>query len=376
MITVLHLIDTGGPGGAEKIFLQLATHLDVARFRSVPVVSKKGWLSGQLSGNGLEPKIIPSKGSFNLNYLLRLSQVLRQERADVVLAHLYGSAVYASLLGLVHRTPVISVFHGQTDVSATGRFNGIKAGIVRRGSRRLVFVSKHLRDDLAVTLRSSSRSVVIPNGIDTEIFSPGRDISIRSELDLPARTRLIGAIGNIRAPKAYDILLNAIRILGTRVDRIHLVVAGDADGKLGQQLMRLRDELGLERHVSFLGHRADVVRILRNLDVFVLSSTTEGFSLACIEAMACGVPVVATESGGPQEILEGGAGVLVPPRDPAALAAAIERVLCSPGRAEGMIANASERVKNRYSVTGMLARYEELLMGVAVKSGGRDSGSG
>jgi glycosyltransferase involved in cell wall biosynthesis len=113
--------------------------------------------------------------------------------------------------------------------------------------------------------------------------------------------------------------------------------------------------------VTFLGLRPDVSRILNNLDVFVLSSHTEGFSIACIEAMACGIPVVATRCGGPEQILAGEAGLLVSTGDSESLARGIERVISSKDLATTMTARAMQRVHEQYSLTIMLSRYEALL---------------
>lgn len=375
MITVLDIIDTGGPGGAETVFLQVATRLEPARFRSAAVVSEPGWLSGRLRESGLEPLIVPAKGSFNVQYLCALRRIARQTKADVIVAHLYGSALYASLLGTILSIPVVSVLHGHTDVAPSGRLSALKPAIVRCGSNAVVFVSGPLKKALEPHLRiPASRCVVIPNGVDTDVFRPGRDRSLRVELGLPDDTVLVGAIGNVRPPKAYEVLLRAIHILLARSTRFHLVIAGDCSGPLAEELLQLCHELGIERHVTFLGLRADVVRILNNLDIFVLSSTTEGFSIACIEAMACGVPVVATRSGGPEYILEGGCGVLVPTGNPEALADAVAKVASSKDFGAAMTVMAMKRVHQEFSLSRMLTRYEELLISVVRKRG--EAGSG
>ena len=364
MIRVLHVIDTGGPGGAETVFLQTATRLDPARFESIAVVGGMGWLAKQFQARGAAPRIVPAKGSLNIRYLSTLMRLARQHKSDVIVAHLYGSSVYASLVGRLLSIPVVSVLHGQSDVPEAERFSSLKAAIVRRGSRRVIFVSERLRDHLRPRFRlTPAQCAVIPNGVDTEVFRPGRDRSLRAELGLADDVALIGAIGNVRKPKAYDVLLRAARTLIDRSQRFHLVIAGDSANPLGRQLEQLCRELDMERYVSFLGLRPDVSRILNNLDVFVLSSHTEGFSIACIEAMACGVPVVATRSGGPEQILEGEAGLLVPTADPQSLALAIERVISSQELATTLTARAIKRVHECYSLATMLARYEALLEG-------------
>ena len=365
LINVLHVIDTAGPGGAETVFLQTATRLDPARFRPATVIGGAGWLAEHLQESGLRPHVVPAKGSFNVRYLATLLRLARQHRSDLIVAHLYGSSIYATLVGTLLSVPVVSVLHGQSDVLDTERFASTKAAIVRRGSRKVIFVSERLREHLQARLRlTAAHCAVIANGVDTEAFRPGRDLSLRAELGLSDDTALIGAIGNVRQPKAYDVLLRGARALLDRSQRFHLVIAGDCANALGRQLQQLSRDLGTERNVTFLGLRPDVSRILNNLDVFVLSSNTEGFSIACIEAMACGVPVVATRSGGPEQILEGEAGLLVPTADPAALALAVAQILSSKELAAELTAKAMKRVHERYSLTGMLSRYEALLQDV------------
>lgn len=361
MISVLHVIDTGGPGGAETVFLHCATGLDRDRFASAAVVGSENWLADRVRENGFEPVIAPARGSFNLRYLRQIAAIARKVDVDLVCAHLYGSAVYASVFGALNSIPVVSVFHGSADIAAGDRFTAVKASIIRRGSRRVVFVSQSLRDELANTLKIPfSRSIVIPNGIDTTVFRRATDKSIRNELRLPPDATLVGAVGNVRPAKAYDNLLHAARILADRSDRFYFAIAGECSNALADDLMRLRNQLGLEKRFFFLGLRSDIPTVLNNLDIFVLSSKSEGFSIACIEAMACEVPVVATRCGGPEHILGKDCGLLVVPGDPCELADAIHRIALEPELMTNVSQAALKRVQAEYSLKTMLARYEAL----------------
>lgn len=367
MISVLHVIDTGGPGGAETVFLHCATGLDRNRFASTAVVGSDNWLANRVRENGLEPVIAPARGSFNLRYLRRIAAIARNVNAELICAHLYGSAVYASLLGALNSTPVVSIFHGGADIAAGDRFTSVKASIIRSGSRKVVFVSQSLRDELTDTLKIPvSRSVVIPNGIDTTAFRRERDDSIRNELRLPPDATLVGAVGNVRPAKAYDNLLQAARVLANRSDRFYFAIAGECSNALADDLMRLRNQLGLENRFFFLGLRSDIPAVLNNLDVFALSSKSEGFSIACVEAMACEVPVVATRCGGPEHILDKDCGILVAPGDPGELADAIYRVALEPELIKNVSRAALKRAQAEYSLKTMLARYEALYQDVAV----------
>jgi glycosyltransferase involved in cell wall biosynthesis len=167
-------------------------------------------------------------------------------------------------------------------------------------------------------------------------------------------------VGNIRPAKAYDNFMRAARALADRSDRFYFVVAGQYSGALADELMRLRSELRLENRFFFLGMRSDIPIVLRNLDVFVLSSKSEGFSIACVEAMASEVPVVATRCGGPEEILGKDCGVLVAPGDAHELADAINLVAFEPSLAKRLSEAAFERAQGEYSLNTMLSRYEAL----------------
>lgn len=367
MINVLHIIDTGGPGGAETVFLNTSVGLDPARFRSTCVVNRDGWLAEQLRRHGHEPILEAASGSFNGRYLRNLLRIARAHRTDVIAAHLFGSAVYGGLAAMAARLPMISILHGQTDIVGAGRFTGIKRWIARTQSDRLVFVSEQLQTQLARSLGApASKCVVIPNGVDLERFKPQKDTSLRQELQLADDAILIGAIGNIRQPKAYDVFIRAAQLLAARSPRYRFVIAGEGSGELYQRLLQLRAELGLENTVTFLGLRSDVGRVLGNLDVYALSSSTEGFSIACIEAMACAVPVVATRSGGPEQIVvHDDCGLLVPVNDPASLAAAIERIAMDPALAARFAARGQQRVQERFALRSMLGAYEKLISEVA-----------
>ncbi len=366
MISVLHVIDTGGPGGAETVFLQCATRLDPTRFACTAVIDNDDWLAAQIRAYGHEPLIETAQGSFNAGYLRRLAAIARSVKADVICAHLYGSAIYASALGALTRIPVISVLHGGADIATHDRFTALKTAIIRHGSRQVVFVSESLREQLRGTLRiPDSRSTVIPNGIDTDAFCPGRDESIRSDLRLSTEAILVGAIGNIRPAKSYQTFLRAARLLLDRSDRFRFVIAGQYGGALAEDLLRLRAQLGLEERLFFLGLRSDVATVLHNLDVFVLSSKSEGFSLACVEAMACGIPVVATRCGGPEAILDEHSGILVAPEDPGALANAVNHIIVTPGLAQTLSQAARKRARDEFSLHTMLSRYATLFEAVA-----------
>jgi glycosyltransferase involved in cell wall biosynthesis len=359
---VLHVIDTGGPGGAETVFVTLAAALDRPDSPSAAIVSREGWLAEQVRARGLVPQVLNGQGGFNVAYLRGLVSAIRRKRPVAVIAHLYGAGVYASLAGRMTRTPVIVVLHGHTDVSG-GPLAAAKAAVLRAGAQRVVFVSEALREELLPRLGlRRAQSAVIPNGIDLGRFDPHDSPAVKTELGLPSGALLVGAVGNLRPAKGYDILLEAARRLLDEGLDVHFAVAGDPQEPLYGQLLALRSRLGLEGRFTFLGLRSDAPSVLRGLDIFVSSSTTEGFSLACVEAMACGRPVVATRSGGPETILEDGrTGLLVPAADPGALAAAISTLARDGALRHRMGGAARLDAESRFSVRSTIAAYESLV---------------
>jgi glycosyltransferase involved in cell wall biosynthesis len=370
MITVLQVIDTGGPGGAETIFLHTATKLDPRRFRTISLVSRDGWLADQLRAQGDVPLIRDAAGSFKLRYLWHMTRLVREMQVDVIVAHLFGSAVYAGLASLATGVPAIAILHGQSDINDIGRLAMLKRLFVRRLPQRIVFVSDVLRARLSGALMlPRGKCVVIPNGVDVDRFRPRDRGTLRNSLGIPADSILVGAVGNIRRPKGYEVLLHAAHSLHAQSSRYHFVVVGEGSGSLYKDLLRLRSQLGLNDVFHFLGMRDDVAALLPAFDIFALSSHTEGFSIACVEAMACGVPVVGTRCGGPEEIVEHEiSGLLVPANDSAALAGAIHRVAMDDGLAGQLARHGLVRAHSRFTLSTMLTSYEKLLQEAASKS--------
>jgi glycosyltransferase involved in cell wall biosynthesis len=358
---ILYLIDTGGPGGAESVFSTLVERLDPARWRPVPVVPVQDWLFRRLQSRGFEPLLLPSRRSFDVSYLARIIRVARGERVSLIHAHLLAASVYGSVAGYVVGLPVVCTFHGKADVSPGGRLLSVKLRIMRQLACRIVFVSQSLQEFFISLGLDPGKTEVIHNGIDMQDFAAGADQSFRRELAIGEDEVLIGAIGNIRRPKAYPILLRAAGLLKEQGLPCRFVIVGDTDGEhaLYGELVALRETLGLRDSLFFTGFREDIPRILRSLDVCVVSSSSEGFSLTTVQALAAGVPVVATQSGGPEEIIANRqAGLLVPADSPVRLAEGI-RVLVLDARTRAQMASRGRQlVREQFGLEAMLARYE------------------
>lgn len=359
MIRILHSIDTTGPGGAETVFVNLATGLDPHKFKSFAVIKGEGWVCDTLRSHGIEPIFVKAKGSFNLRYLFELVRVVRHYKIDVIQSHLLGSNLYCCLAGIICRIPVFSTFHGFVDAQSHERFMGLKTWMINQGSKKIVFVSECLKRQFQQAYGFwESKSITIYNGVDTEVFYPKRDTSIRRQLGLSNGNILIGAVGNIRPAKGYDLFLKAARIIYDKHPDCRFVVAGQGSGQLYQSLLELRKKLHLEDVFFFLGFQHDTALFLNNLDIFCLPSTSEGFSISTIEAMACGIPVVATRCGGPEEIIVHETSGLLSACDSYALASNVAKLIDCPNLGYMMIRDAMHIVKKQFSLAAMQKKYE------------------
>lgn len=362
MKNILHAIDTTGPGGAETVFMTLAGGLDPSRFRTEVAVAGPGWLHDELRRRGFAPFLVGGQRGFDLGYLVRLVRIIRKRRIDIVQSHLFGSNLYCSLAGAITGVPVVCTFHGGVDIGQRGVLQSLKLGIINRCAKHVVSVSSSLECELIGPGRlSDNKAVTIYNGVDTGAFKNRRDDSIRKRLGFGASDILVGAVGNIRPAKNYDMLLEAAAQLMRLSSRYKVLIAGQGSGELYDRLNERRLALKLEQTVFFLGFQDDTPTLLNNLDVFVLSSSTEGFSIATIEAMACELPVVATRCGGPEEIIRHEQdGILVDVGAAPQLAAAVHRVCEDAGLRNRLTRAARASVLSRFSTESMIRSYQRL----------------
>lgn len=362
MKTVLHVIDTTGPGGAETVFIDLATRLPKDRYRPVVLIRGKGWVYEELRRRGVEPLILDARGSFNWRFLLALYRLIRRERVDLVQSHLLGSNVYCALAGWLARVPVVATFHGSVDIGEQERFKRLKFAVIKRGGRAVIAVTDSLRDDLLERTQLESAHIsVIYNGIDTARFRLAKSDRLRRQFGWPGTALVIGSLGNIRPPKAYDILLQTAAKLAQKSDGYRFLIAGQGKGQLYDDLLAMRRELGLEEVVKFLGFLDDPAEFLANLDLFLSSSRSEGLPLSAIQAMVSGVPLVATRVGGYTGLIDDRVtGWLVEPGNPQALADAIESVASDARLRARLAENARHYAIKTFDISVMLGSYQGL----------------
>jgi len=349
---ILHVIETDGPGGAESMLVSLVSHLDRTKFTSKVFLPTGGWLAQALTAAGVE--IIPEQKQPHA--ITQLRRIVRAYQPDLIHAHLPDSNFYATAASFLEGSETIITYHGALDSRWKSR---LKARFAFLRASRVVAVSDHLRGELIAAGAPKSRTVRVHNGVELRPLGDRR--AWRDRLGINESAKVVGTIANVRPSKAYHVLIRASAEVCKRAPETHFIAAGEAHPEISPKLEGMIDELGLHGRFHFVGHRDDVQDLLAAMDVFVLSSISEGFSIATIEAMAARKPCVVTRSGGPEEIIEDETtGLLVPTSDANALSQGILRVLESPTEAVAMAERARDAVEQRFSVGKMVSSYEEL----------------
>jgi len=361
-LRILQLIETGGPGGAETVFASLSEAL-ANRGHAVHCMTGRGsWLPDELARRQLDVELLNFRGAFDTKLFAQIGRAIDRHEIDVLHAHLFDGAVYAAAAARAKGIPCVVTLHGQVDVRAAGWKGALKRRVLMQCATRIVTVSAALRGDLAAAFGTgASRFDVIHNGVAVlgadSPPTPLRDRSMNETPDAPWR---LLAVGNIREPKGYPYLLEAMAILGQRGLSARLDIVGEPDREgLFEALQAQAAALGVSESVRFLGFVDRPAALIAASDVLVLASTKEGFSLVTIEAMALGTPVVATRSGGPEEILvDGETGFLVPAGRAEALADGIVRAMSVPAHTSKIVAQAHDDARRRFSLETMVDAYE------------------
>lgn len=291
-----------------------------------------------------------------------MARLVRKEGVDLIHSHLPDQNFYSCLVSRWTACKAIVTYHGAPGLFRSKGLSGaLKSWLVRSSASAVVVVSDYLKRLLADAGYPEEKIVRIYNGVNIDRFARGERAGLRGELGFPENARLIGMVANLRESKGYEYFIQAARDVSATISEARFVAVGETEEGIEKQLKLLVQQLGLEDRFRFLGFRADVPAILADLDVFVLSSVNEGLSIATLEAMAAGRPVVVTRSGGPQEIVEDGrTGLLAPAADSAGLASRICELLRNPEHAAEIARNARVAASTRFSITKMVEEYEAL----------------
>lgn len=308
-------------------------------------------------------------GRLNPTVLVRLARRLRRWRPDLLFCMDHHNALlWGRLAGLLAGVPAqVAVSHSTGLFGKRRSFRPSDRWLMELTDRVIALSPQHARylhDEEGI---AAGKIVVVENGVDVERYSQHADGGeLRASLGLTPTERVVLMVAALRPEKAHGALLEAASRLAASGDSPTFLLAGG--GPRRGELEERSKSLGLERRVRFLGVRDDVARLLHVSDVLVLPShdVVETLPLAVLEAMAAGVPVVASRAGSiPGLIRDRVDGILIEPADAVELAEGIAYILGNPAAARAMADSARARVAQRYSIERMVERYQDLFEALA-----------
>jgi glycosyltransferase involved in cell wall biosynthesis len=368
---IAHVIYSQAQGGSEMAAANICSRIDRQRFDPVVLFlyDTEGPMPAFLTERGIEWHRLSHTRLSRLTGPFRL--IMRLRRLGVDLLHVHHVPAFSALEGVWRRAGVrklIVTEHAKFSISRSPRLQ--EACRRAAGSAHgFTVVSHDLKQYFVGQLGIPAGCLkVIHNGVDTRRFVPRSDNgSLRGLVPSCWDGPVALVVGRLTEAKDHSTLFKAVSSLKEQGKSPFFVVVGD--GERRSVLESEIREMGIGDRVRLAGARTDVEGLLPDADLFVLPSQREGFPVAILEAMAAGLPVISTRVGGIPEVVESGVnGVLVPPRDPASLASAIEVLLGNPDRLKETARRARKTIEERFSIEAVTAQYERLYNDVLEQS--------
>lgn len=342
-------------GGAERATVSLLHGLK-GRGHQVVLLCNDPLVVSESNARGVPAELCVVGGDIAVPHAFRLSRVLKRHRPDVFIVGTYKKLFLAALGGRLARVPRIVVRVGlESDTPRSLKYRIA----LRRWVDGIVVNARRMTNSFAsLDGFSSSKIRVIWNGVDSR-HPPADPMALRQELGIPANRFIIGTVGRLAIQKRMDRLLEVTGLLPD----VSCIIAGDGTRKT--ELLEKAKSLGVEERVHFLGNRDDVGDVFAALDVFVVTSQSEGLSNAMLEAMSYGVPVVSTDVSGAEDALapdtDGSMAGIVTSFEPQSIADAIAGLKREPALRGTMSRIARRRAINQFSNEQMLSSWEEFL---------------
>jgi glycosyltransferase involved in cell wall biosynthesis len=329
-ISVLHLITELNMGGAQQALFRLLSGLDHRQYRPTVacLYNGRGEVAQQIRHLGVRVVDVGMQPKWRLDAVWRLHRLMQQEKPVILHTWMIHANILGRIMGRLNRVPVVIISRRTQNLDGVGR--ELANRMLSGWSDATITVSECVRQvEIAQARTDPAKVITIHNGVEAERYRQidltVRDL-IRRELKTPNEVLVIASVGRLHSVKGFAHLLAAMQSVHARFPEVHLWLIGD--GELRTTLDAQAHKLGLDDVIVFAGTRLDVPEILTAVDIFTLTSHVEGMPNAILEAMAAGLPIVATQVGGvPEIVVDGETGLLVPPADEKALAQALLTLL-------------------------------------------------
>ena len=372
--TILYLSYLGGMGGGESSLLSYIVALDRAQFSPHVICATPGAFADELRAQHVPVAIMPfalpyfKRGILPVlspAFFLQLRAYARTHNIALMQCNDLETAYYAGPVAKILRVPLVWTCHAWWQAE-----RGWKMSFVEKFVTHILTPTRYIQNCLTdANARLRERITVMPLGVDTKQFAPApRDNAVRAEFGIAPDAPLVLMLARFQSVKGHATLLDAAPLILDAFPRARFLLVGDTafdtrDANATRDLIhaRVANDQRLRRAFVFAGFRRDIVRVLNASDVLVCPSDFETYGVANVEAMACGVPVVSTNVGGPSEtIADGETGFLVPPRDSNALAARVKQLLGDDALRAHMRANARTRAEKLFALSASVAQLENL----------------
>jgi glycosyltransferase involved in cell wall biosynthesis len=364
LITILHVVDLAGP---NPWLNGVAEHHDRSRFRHlVASVGPRCGLHDALEERGVRSFVLNAPSyRHTATAVWRLTKIIRRERVDILQTHLFHPATVGLLAATVTRVPLRIVTRHHSDFTTVFR-----RPLHRRIDRWHALAADHVMAASHAVKRAmvryegvpEARIAVTPYGYDFTALCPRLTPEARAGLREHLGgdgSRLIATVARLSVEKGHEYLFRAIPAVVRAHPEARFLLLGT--GPLREQLERLARDLGIDRHVEFLGWRSDALDVMEASDLVVHPTLHEAFCSVIIESMALERPLVATDvAAAPEQVDHGESGLLVPPRGPEALARGVLQLLDDPALAARLGREARRRVTERFNFPRMMREYEQL----------------
>lgn len=362
-IKICYLITGLNTGGAEMMLYRLIEKLDKTKYNVIVVsIIPLGKVADKIKELGINVVSLEMKSKLELSVIFRLVHILKEFKPTILHSYLFHANLLGRIAGKIAGVPIIissirnTIFGGQIRELAlryTDFLSDATTIICETAAKRMISRKVVPKEKLHV----------IYNGIDPKMyenFSEDDRQKMRMEFNIPDTATLLISVGRLQKQKGYPYLIQSAVELKNRGYNFVWLIAGE--GELRFQLEQMVKNYGLEDTIRFLGLREDVPKLMFASDIFVLTSLWEGLPGVVLEAMAVGLPVVATDVGGTPELVEDGTnGFLIPPGNPMKMADAIEKLINMSGEARRKIGSmGKEIVKEKFTVETMARKHEGL----------------
>jgi glycosyltransferase involved in cell wall biosynthesis len=352
------MLVTTSPGGGPKHVYDLVRHLPEDEFEVVVAAPRDGIFFDRFRELGVKMVELPLS-RLGVRHLPLAMRLIKRHRVDIVHTHGKGPGLYGRLAARALGVRAVHTFHGihYSGYAPSGRrlYLALERRLSRLSETIINVSASQEAEGVALGLFERAQSVVVVNGVDVdEIDSAVRRCGGRDMLGLHADDFVIGCVSRWDPVKRFEILLEAVDRLAKHVPRLAVLLVGG--GGEEARIRRLVAEKGIQDHIVFTGFLGNPMRVYGFLDLYVATSLKEGLPLAPLEAMAAGLPIVATDVPGHRDVVvKGETGLLVPAEDSAALADTIADLAADPARRRKMGEAGRQRVIDHFGIASMVA---------------------